>query len=516
MSFFEQLQARAQRNSTLLCVGLDPRPERFPADVLADQDPIYAFSRQVIDATRDLVCAYKPNYAFYEAHGLEGLRALRRTIEYVGDDIPVILDAKRGDIGATSAALARAAFEIWGAGAVTVAPYLGADSVTPFTDYAERGVFVLCHTSNPGASELQSLACDSYPLYLHVARLSRRWSTTDNVGLVVGATYPEALRAVRSLAPQAWFLVPGIGTQGGDLEATVAAGLRADGLGLVINVSRAVCHVDDPRSAAQRFRDRINAARAHILPGSYVSRPCSEGAVVPTGEALESTPTALEDEGSERLQDLRADAPSPRPGGASAVDRHAALILDLARIGAVRFGQFTLKSGVTSPIYIDLRLLASYPEVLSRVAAAYAEVLRGIQYDRIAAIPYAALPIGTAVALQTGRPLIYPRKEVKGYGTQRAIEGAYEAGERVVVLDDLITTGESKLEAIAPLKDAGLKIEDVVVLIDREGGGQATLAREGLRLHAVLILAEILDVLAVEKHISESQRTRVLEWLSEP
>jgi len=521
MGFFEQLQARAQQKSTLLCVGLDPRPERFPADVLADQDPVYAFNRRVIDATRDLVCAYKPNYAFYEAQGLEGLRALHRTIEYIGNDIPVILDAKRGDIGSTSAALAHAAFEIWGAGAVTVAPYLGADSVTTFTAHAERGVFVLCHTSNPGASELQTLVCNGEPLYLHVARLARQWSTTDNVGLVVGATYPEALRAVRAIAPQAWFLVPGIGTQGGDLEVTVAAGLRADGLGLVINVSRAVCDVDDPRSAARRFRDQINAARAQVPPGSNAASPRPKSAVVPTGETLGSTPTALEDEGLERCKGVKADAPathapSPRPGGASAIDRHAALIVDLARIGAVRFGEFTLKSGVTSPVYIDLRLLASYPEVLNRVAAAYAEVLRGLQYDRIAAIPYAALPIGTAVALQTGRPLIYPRKEVKGYGTQRAIEGAYEAGERVVVLDDLITTGESKLEAVAPLQDAGLRMQDVVVLIDRQGGGQGTLAREGLRLHAVLTLAEILDVLAAEKHISESQRARVLEWLSEP
>jgi uridine monophosphate synthetase len=526
MRFFEQLQARAKQQCTLLCVGLDPRPERFPTDVLADQDPIYAFNLRIIDATRDLVCAYKPNYAFYEAHGLEGLRALRRTIDYIGDDIPVILDAKRGDIGSTSAALARAAFEVWGAGAVTVAPYLGGDSVTPFTDYADRGVFVLCHTSNPGASELQTLVCESpvrggsEPLHLRVARLSQGWSTTDNVGLVVGATYPEALRAVRSLAPQAWFLVPGIGTQGGDLGATVVAGLRADGLGLVINVSRAVCHADDPRAAARQFRDQINGARQHLAracipPASNAPSPRPGGAVMPTGEVLERTPTALEDEGSERLQELRADAPSPRPGGAGAADPQTAMILDLARIGAVRFGQFTLKSGATSPVYIDLRLLASYPEVLGRVAAAYAEVLHSLEYDRIAAIPYAALPIGTAVALQTGHPLIYPRKEIKGYGTQRAIEGAYEAGERVVVLDDLITTGESKLETIAPLKDAGLEMEDVVVLIDREGGGQETLAREGVRLHAVLTLRRILDVLAQHGTISEEQKAHVMDWLAE-
>ena len=269
--------------------------------------------------------------------------------------------------------------------------------------------------------------------------------------------------------------------------------------------------------------------------------PVPGGVATLPSEILTSQSTALEDEGLERCKNAQAvppasNAPSPRPGGVVTLhsefltsestaledeglehwpEVQTDLILDLARIGAVRFGEFTLKSGKTSPIYIDLRLLASHPEVLSRVAAAYAELLRGLEYDRIAAIPYAALPIGTAVALQTGRPLIYPRKEVKGYGARRAIEGEFTAGERVVVLDDLITTGGSKIEAIAPLKDAELIIEDVVVLIDRESGGQEMLAGEGLRLHAVLNLRQILDVLAEQERISSAQRSAVLDWLSE-
>ena len=466
MPFFERLAQTATRHNSLLCVGLDPRPDRFPPEVQADPDPIFAFNRRIIDATRDLVCAYKPNYAFYEAHGLPGLDALRRTIEYIGPDVPVILDAKRGDIGSTAAAYARAAYDVWGAGAVTVAPYLGADSVTPFTAYADRAVFVLCQTSNPSASELQGLISEGRPLYEHVARLASTWSETDNVGLVVGATYPDSLRAVRTHAPLAWILVPGIGAQGGDLEATIAAGLRPDGLGLAISVSRGVCHAADPRAAAAQFRDQINAARARFEPKS-------------------APPT----------------------------DSLTALILDLARISAVRFGQFTLKSGQTSPIYIDLRLLASYPDVLQRVAAAYAALLRGLDFDRIAAIPYAALPIGSAVALLTGRPLIYPRKETKAYGTRRAIEGVYKPGERAVVLDDLITTGGSKIEAISPLQQAGLEIQDVVVLIDRESGGREMLTQAGYRLHSVLTLRQILDVLAQHDQISAEQRASVLNWL---
>jgi len=468
--FFEHLEQTARRQNSLLCVGLDPHPARFSPQIQADPDPIFAFNRQIVDATRDLVCAYKPNYAFYEAHGLPGLRALQETIQYIGPEVPVILDAKRGDIGSTATAYARAAYEIWGAGAVTIAPYLGADSVRPFTSYADRAVFVLCHTSNPSAGELQTLVSEGRPIYEHVARLALTWSETDNVGLVVGATYPEALQSVRAQAPSAWMLVPGIGAQGGDLEAAIEAGLRPDGLGMVINVSRGVCHADDPRAAALQLRDHINTAR-------------------------------------ERAQ-LKPSAPT---------DARTALILDLARTGAVRLGEFTLKSGKTSPIYIDLRLLASHPDVLGRVASAYADLLRGLDYTRIAAIPYAALPIGTAVSLQMGQPLIYPRKETKEYGTRRAIEGVFQVGERAVVLDDLITTGGSKIEAIVPLEEAGLQVRDIVVLIDRgagqRGGGRELLLEAGYRLHSVLTLHEILDTLAQHNQISAQQRARVLNWL---
>ncbi len=473
MSFFEHLAQTCIQNDSLLCVGLDPRPEQFLAEILDQDDPIFSFNRRIIDATRDLVCAYKPNYAFYEACGLEGLRALRRTIDCIGAATPVILDAKRSDIGSTADAYARAAFETWGADAVTVAPYLGSDAVRPFLAHAGRGVFVLCHTSNPSAAELQTLDCGGEPLYIRLARQAVEWAGPEQLGLVVGATYPAALRAVRRVAPQAWLLVPGVGAQGGDLEAAVAAGLRPDGLGMVINASRAVCYAPDPRAAAAQLRDQINAARA-------------------------SSPPRVED---------------TRQGRGTEGGQHDRLILDLARIGAVRFGTFTLKSGQRSPIYIDLRLLASHPDVLRRVATAYAALLKGLEYDRIAAIPYAALPIGTAVALHTGQPLIYPRKEPKAYGTGRAIEGTHAEGERVVVLDDLISTGGSKIEAIEPLRDAGLAVTDVVVLIDRQSGGREELAAHGYRLHSVFTLGQILDVLAAHSIVSGEQRAQVLDWL---
>jgi len=463
MGFNQWIEEAARRNDSLLCVGLDPRAER-----LASGDDLYRFNRRIIDATRDLVCAYKPNFAFYEASGPDGLEALRRTVDYVHQEaaVPVILDAKRGDIGSTAQAYARAAFEVWGADALTVNPYLGGDSVMPFAAYADKGIFLLCHTSNRGATDLQTLPCPSRPLYEVVAEKASEWGT----GLVVGATYPEALARVRALSPGAWILLPGVGAQGGDLEGALASGLREDRLGIVVNSSRGIIYALDPRQAALELRKRINEARSGPLARGF--------------------------------------------------DPRDSLTLDLAEIGAIRFGEFTLASGKVSPIYVDLRLLASHPAVLRQVARAYADLLRAeVGADetgarmRLAAIPYAALPIGTAVALELDLPLIYPRKEVKDYGTLRQIEGEYEPGDWVVVLDDLITTGGSKLAAIEPLKAAGLEVRDVVVLIDREQGGGAELAEAGYHLHSVLRLSEMLDVLAGAGRISEGQREEVASSL---
>lgn len=472
--FFTLLTAAAARNQSLLCVGLDPNPAQIPARFRRedgdDSAAILNWHQELIAQTQDLVCCYKPNIAFFEALGAAGMALLRATLALIPAHIPVLLDAKRGDIGSTAAAYARACFDDLGVDAVTLSPYLGRDSVEPFAAYPGKGLFVLCHTSNPGAGEFQELEIADWrsldrapnqPLYLHVARAAVNWS--PQVGLVVGATFPQAVADVRAVAPDAWFLIPGVGSQGGDLAATVRAGLRSDGSGIIVNVSRGVALADEPRAAAMKIRDEINAVRT-------VNRELS----IADGE-VES-------------------APRPAPRAPSS------LVAALHDLGAVKFGDFTLASGIRSPIYIDLRLLVSRPQVLAEAAAAYAAILAGIPCDRVAGVPYAALPIGTAVAIAADKPLIYPRKEVKAHGLGRQIEGAWTPGERVVVIEDLITSGGSTIQTAETLRAAGLIVEDVIVLIDREQGGVEKLAAAGIRAHSVFRLRPLLDSL-VEMHL---------------
>ncbi len=274
--FGERLAAAMVANDSLVCVGLDPDLSRFPAPLAGEPDAaraIVAFNRAIVEATADLVCAYKPNLGFYFAHGLPGLAALEATRRLIPADIPVILDAKFGDIGSTAAAYARGVFDVWGFDAVTANPYLGGDALAPFLAAPGRGVFILCRTSNPGARDLQDVPIgngQTQPLYLTVADRVRGWATdaAADAGLVVGATYPDELREVRRRCPDLPILLPGVGAQGGDLEAAVRAGIDREGRGLLVSSSRAVIYAGADadfaaaaRAAAQTLRDAINAAR---------------------------------------------------------------------------------------------------------------------------------------------------------------------------------------------------------------------------------------------------------------
>ncbi len=476
MSFFEQLEQRAREIDSLLCVGLDPRAQ----DATSAREECF----HLIEVTSEYALAFKPNAAFFEAFGAAGVAALKDVIARVPPEIPVILDAKRGDIADTAEAYARAAFDELGAQAITLNPYLGGEALRPFLSRSDRGAFVLCKTSNPGADEFQGSRMQPHEgasqdtgcaLYEMVAQHAQAWNANGNVGLVVGATDPQALRQVRAAAPDLWFLVPGVGAQGGDLQAALEAGLRPNGMGLIINVSRAISQASDPREAAKKMRDEINRWKLGI--GDWKLE-------VGNWKSEDHTPTPI-----------------------------SRLAQDLVDSQCVRFGQFKLKSGSVSPIYLDLRRLVTHPQILWRIAQAYAVKLKELKFDRLAGIPYAALPIATAIALEIDRPLIYPRREAKDYGTQATIEGDFQAGETIVVIDDLATTGGSKIEAIQKLEEAGLQVHDIVVLIDRGQGAGPLLADAGYQLHAVVTLNDLLPEWLRSGAITAEQFEQVATFL---
>jgi orotidine-5'-phosphate decarboxylase len=270
-AFIHKLASSWERSDSLLCVGLDPEIERFPPHIAAQPSPIFQFNKAIIDATADLVCAYKPQFAHYAAYEAED--QLERTIEYIHRSypgIPVILDSKRGDVGNTAERYAIEAFERYGADAVTVNPYLGGDSLEPFLKHEDRGVIILCRTSNPGGRDLQDLVVGGRKLYQVVAEMAaRQWNTRGNCLLVVGATYPRELAEVREIVGKMPFLVPGVGAQGGDVAQAVSNGQTDDGSGLIISSSRGILYAGSDgdfstaaRSAAQALREQINTNRS--------------------------------------------------------------------------------------------------------------------------------------------------------------------------------------------------------------------------------------------------------------
>ena len=280
---------------------------------------------------------------------------------------------------------------------------------------------------------------------------------------MVGATDPAALKQVRALAPDPWFLSPGVGAQGGDLEEALEAGLRPDGLGMLVTVSRSLARAADPRAEARRLVDAIRRVQRERITRQAVPAVISE---------------------------------------------LAGLLLEA---GCVRFGDFVLKSGKRSPIYFDLRVLVSSPRALARVAAMYAGLLQKLSFQRIAGVPYAGLPIATAVGLVGDWPMIYPRAEVKDHGTKSAIEGRFGQGDIVALVDDVATTGGAKLEALEKLRQAGLLVRDVVVLVDLESGAGDALAAHEIRLHSVARLSQLLAIWREQGHITVEQEKKIME-----
>lgn len=268
-TFFSFLEKRVDDCSSLLCVGLDPHiPDLNEPTAASARD----FCLDLVKQTSRYAAAFKPNAAFFEVFGAEGWTALKQVIDAIreesnrlGSMIPVILDAKRGDIASTAEAYARSTFENLGAHCITLSPYLGKDSIEPFIQNSEKGVFLLCKTSNPGSGDLQDIVLsDGELLYEHVAKLAQTWNTKNNLGLVVGATHVEATKRVRAAAPDLWFLAPGVGAQGGELESALKAGLRRDGKGMLIPISRGISRAANPARAAAEIRDQILNIRMQL------------------------------------------------------------------------------------------------------------------------------------------------------------------------------------------------------------------------------------------------------------
>jgi len=446
-TFFTKLERVCREKNTLLCIGLDPRVS--PSEGESAADLIIAQNKKIIEETAPYAACFKPNIAFYEIYGPEGLKALEETLNLIPDDIPVIMDSKRGDIGSTAEAYADSIFGHYDVGSTTLSPYMGRDAVDPFLKWEDRGVFLLCRTSNPGAKAVQDLVTGDKTLYEYMASELTSWS--DRVGLVVAGNDVPAMAKVREIAPDAWFLAPGIGAQGGDMKEAVEAGMRADGLGILPNVSRAVANAASPGEAARKFRDEMNEARDAVLK--------------------------MRETSGYKKQDFLMER----------------VVKGLIETECFKVGEFVLKSGKKSPFYIDIRRVSSSVALLNDVAEAFAKVLEPLEYDRIAGIPVAALPLATAVSLKTGKPMIYPRITMKAHGTGNRIEGEYKKGERIVLLDDLITTGKSKIEAIEILREAGLVVDDLVVLLERGAQGRKDMAAASINLHSYAHVSELLE-----------------------
>lgn len=478
MDFFSRLDELVDRKNSCLCVGLDPyfdrrtiREKGFSACLAAAKDS----NMRIIEAASPYAICFKPNIAFYEALGSEGMSLLKMSIEAIPDDIPVLIDAKRGDIGSTARAYADAIFGDLGADAVTLSPYLGRESIEPFLGWNERGLFLLCRTSNPGAGVFQDLKIGDEPLYVRVAEELSSWS--KNIGLVVAGNDPEALAAVRVAAPAAWFLSPGIGAQGGRAEDALRAGARDDGSGVLVVAARAVAGAGDPAEAAKALRDEINRGRAAAGKGSRTAAGWSR---------------------KNQAEELKEK-----------------LVNALISTDCFRLGEFTLKSGKKSPFYIDLRRLISDPGALALAGKAYATLAKECEFDRLAGIPAAALPLATAAGLELNAPMIWPRMPVKDHGTGNKVEGAFKRGEKALLLDDLITTGLSKREAVEILRSEGLVVEDLVVLVERGKAGRSDMEGLGIRLRAFLHIREIVATLERLGHIDSTTREKLERYVEE-
>lgn len=472
--FYDKLNGAIAHNQSLLFIGLDPNPEMLPERYCQKSHPqsmidgLWDWLEFTISQTTDLVCAYKPTLGFYAALGIPGWELLQRTLKAIPAHIPIILDAKHSDLN-TSTILAKTVFEEWQIDAITLSPYAGQDHVAPFLVYPDKAVFILCTTSNPSAAILQQYPTAESPFYLQVVKEAKNWGTPEQLGLEVGTIQPDILAKIRKEAPERVILARSIWSEGGNLKNLLSAGLNYNGDGLLLPVSQDMLGSENLSTQLQSLRAEINHLRTEI---SQENTTCSVW--FPDVCLLNQHP----------LLDL---------------------ILQLYDIGCIMFGEFVQASGATFPYYIDLRKIISNPQIFHQIVIAYAEILKDLTYDRIAGIPYGSLPTATGLSLHLNSPMIFPRKEVKAHGTRKVIEGNFNPGEVVVVVDDILISGKSVMEGAEKLKYAGLNVNDIVVFMDHEQGVKDRLRENGYQAHAVLTISEITETLYAAGRISEEQ-----------
>jgi uridine monophosphate synthetase len=483
MGFFVKLTDAIADRQSLLVTGLDPNPEMLQSWAARRGLAGRSFLSQarhwikaVIEATAPHVCAYKPSLGFYQALGPVGLELLLEVRDLVPRDLPLIIDAKHGDLNSSSA-LAHYLFRDLGADAVTLSPLAGQDIAAPFLLYPDKAVVMTCHSSNQAARQIQHYPNEETPLYLQIVRETQLWATPDQLLLEVGTSDPQILARVRAAAPERFLILRSLWGEEEKLDAMLQAGLGAAADGLLLPLPQNLLVEDDMASRAKELKQQITAKREQWLASRDRGNVDACALWLP-----EKQPTA---------------------------DPLESLIVDLFDIGCLLFGDYVQASGAIFNYYVDLRQIISDPNLFHRVLHAYADKLQGLEFDRIAGIPYGSLPTATGLSLQLHKPLIYPRKEVKAHGARRLIEGDFEEGDRVVVVDDILITGGSVLEGIGKLESSGLVVHDVVVFIDHGGDhdrrARERLAAAGYRCHAVLDISQITEVLHRAGRLSDAQ-----------
>ncbi|MCZ2201549.1 MAG: bifunctional orotidine-5'-phosphate decarboxylase/orotate phosphoribosyltransferase [Cylindrospermopsis raciborskii PAMP2012] len=469
MIFLDKLNQNITNKQSLFFVGLDPNPEMIPeryqdSDLLTSLDNWLQF---VIEETADFVCAYKPTLGFYQALGVRGIELLIKIMASIPKEVPIILDAKHGDLNTTSM-FAHSIFVDWGVDAVTLNPYAGQDHIAPFLVYPDKAVFILCCTSNPSAAILQQYPATS-PFYLQVVQESKTWGTPEQLCLEVGTTNPEILKSIRSAAPERIIMVRSIWSQENSIQPILAAGLDSHGDGLLIPVPQDMLISANLSQEIGSLRTELNQIRSYLINSTS---SCDVW-----------------------FPDVNMKDKHP----------HQDLILQLFDIGCIMFGEFVQASGAIFPYYIDLRKIISNPQVFSQVIGAYEKILAGLTFDRLAGIPYGSLPTATGLSLRLGYPMIFPRKEVKAHGTRKAIEGNFLPGETIAVVDDILISGKSVMEGAEKIKSVGLTVNDIVVFIDHEKGVKEKLKENGYFGHSVLTISEIVNTLYEAGRINRQQ-----------